>query len=110
MEAVPESGRACAAFSCFAVPIPQIPEIVVPSADRRMQLVGDGLHLRTLNNRDDRVIAAHQVVHTNEQGRALDRVELAFGRSKCPVVLLVAPTRDVATLPFVLLGSDLPRD
>ena len=40
--------------------------------------------------------------------RALDRVELGLRRLEKPVVLLVLPARDVAALPLVLLGRDLP--
>src|SRR5207247_361662 len=47
------------------------------------------------DNGDDRDIVDHEVVHADEQGRALDRVHLVFGRTPELVVLVVPPPDDV---------------
>ena len=49
-----------------------------------------GGHARAVDDGDDRLVAARQVVHADEQGRALDRIELALGGAEGLVVLLVA--------------------
>src|SRR6185436_20949203 len=94
--------------SCLPVPVPEVPEVVVPAAERSLELAGDGGNARPIDDRDHRLVAACQVVHADEQGRALDRVELPLGRAERLVVLLAPPARDVAALPLVLLGGDLP--
>src|SRR5262249_60114719 len=54
-----------ALHSCVAVPVLQIPEVVVPAGSGRVQFVGHGLHLRPIDDRDHRLVA-HEVVHADE--------------------------------------------
>src|ERR1700681_229174 len=100
----PHPAPSAIAPSCVAVPVVQICEVVVPAADRGLELAGDRRDLRPGDHRDDRLVGAPQVVHADEQGRALDRVELALGGAHRLVVVLAAPACDVAPLPLVLPG------
>src|SRR5437763_8370728 len=95
------------ALSRLAVPVPHIPQIEVPAAEMGLQLLRDRRDPRAVHDRDDIRLADHQIVHLDEQGCPLYRVELAFGRRVSLVVFLVAPARDVAALPFIVLGGDL---
>src|SRR5262249_48706951 len=94
-----------AARSRFAEPIAQVRHIVVPAGDLRAQRFGERLHLRPIDHRDHRIVG-HQIVHANEQGGPLDRVELDLGGAKRLVVVVAAPARYVAALPLVLLVRD----
>src|SRR5262245_14417959 len=60
----------------LAVPVRERPEIVVPAAERGAQPVGCAGHSRPVDNRNDHVVVAHQIVHADEQGRPPDRIEL----------------------------------
>src|ERR1700730_1643164 len=95
--------------SRLPVPVPQIPQIVVPATHPRRQLAGDCRNSGAVDNRDHYRVADHEVIHLDEECRALNRVEPGFGRSIGLVVFFVAPACDVAPLPFVLLGRGLPR-
>src|SRR5215218_7952246 len=96
--------------SRLAVPILQRREVVVPAADLDPQLVRHRGRLRAVHDRDHGAVRAREVVDADEQRRALDRVELRLGGAVGLVGLLVLPARDVAALPLVLLGRDLPGD
>src|SRR5258708_29016700 len=92
------------------IPFLDIPQIAVPAADPRLQFVVEGLDGRPGNDRNDGVVAASKIVDLDEVRRAFYRVELALGRLVGGVGFRVGPADDVAALPFVLLGGDLPRN
>src|SRR6266436_6426060 len=100
--------RSPGAFLGLAVPVVEVPEIGVPAALLHAQGVGDRGHPRAEHNRNDHNVLDDQLVHLDEQRRPLDGVELALGRAEELVVLVALPARDVAALPLVLLGGDLP--
>src|SRR5215831_9647604 len=106
----PTARCSCVARSCLAVPIFEVPECVVPTVQRRPELVRHRRHHWAMHDRDDHGISHYQVVHGDKQGRTLDRIELALGCAIRSVVLVTAPARNIAALPFVLLRSNLPGD
>src|SRR5262249_60756127 len=93
--------------SRFAVPVAQIPEIVVPAAQMSLELLRDRRDARAVHDRNDIRLADHEIVHLDEEGRPFYRVELPFGGGIGLVVFLVPPASDVAALPFIVLGRDL---
>src|SRR5437773_3923981 len=97
------------ALSGLAVPVPHIPQIVVPAAEMGLQLLRDRRDPRAVHDRDDIRFADDQIIHFDEQGGSFHRIELAFRRGVGLVVFLVAPARDVAPLPFVFFRGDLGR-
>src|SRR6266511_4880840 len=97
------------AFLGLAVPIVDVPEVGVPAALLDAHGVGYGGDPRAEHHRDDHDVLDDQLVHLDEEGGPLDRVKLALGRAVELVVLLALPTGDIAALPLVLLGGDLPR-
>src|ERR1700730_17329739 len=78
MEPPSPAGR-CWIGSQLPIPVSQIPQIVVPATHPRRQLVGDCRHPGTVDDRDHHRVADHEVIHLDEQCRALNRVELGFG-------------------------------
>src|SRR5262245_65293504 len=66
----------------LAVPVRERPEVVVPAAERGAQLVGRSRNARPIDHGNDHVVAAGQIVHADERGRALDRIELGLGRAE----------------------------
>jgi ATP-dependent Clp protease ATP-binding subunit ClpX len=74
------------------------------AGDLRAQRFGERLHLRPIDRRDHHLVLAHQIVHADEQGGPLDRVELGLGGAKRLVVVVATPPRDIAALPLVLLA------
>src|SRR5262249_7284810 len=95
--------------SCFAVPVPQIPQHVVPPAEPCSELARQAADNRSVNDRDHRRGADYQIIHCDEQRCALGRIELAFRGAERVVVCFAAPARDVAALPFVVFAGDFPR-
>src|SRR5215469_6912669 len=95
--------------SRLAVPVLQVPEVVVPSAQLCLELMRDGRHPAPTYYRDHHNVFYHHVVHRNEQCRALDRIELALGRAKHLVVFIIMPASRIVALPFIFLRGDFPR-
>src|SRR6266850_1247459 len=94
----------------LAVPVLEVPEVRVPAALLgALEAVRDGGDRRPQHDRDDHDVLDDEVVHLDEERRALDGIQLALRGTEELVVLLVAPARDVAPLPLVVLGRDLPR-
>ncbi len=73
-----------------------------------MQLGGHCRDARPVDDRNDHVVHAHQIVHADEQRRALDRVELGLRSAVRLVVLVILPAHRVAALPFVLARREEP--
>src|SRR5712691_4031130 len=91
-------------------PVGQIPEVRVPPALPGIaQANRDGGHARPPDDGDDHDVLDDEVVHLDEEGRALDRIHLGLGGLPGPIVLLVAPPGRVAPRPLVLLRGDFPR-
>ena len=61
------------------------------------------------HHRDHDDVVDRKLVQLDQQGGALDRIELDLGRLVGVVVFLVLPARDVAALPLVVLARRLPR-
>ena len=95
--------------SSVAIPASEVPEVVIPAGRRRVQLVGFGHDAETIDDWDDRVVTAYQVVEAYEQRRPLDRIEFTLRRSIGLVVGRVPPPRDISALPLVLLSRNFPR-
>src|SRR2546425_6575222 len=70
---------------------------------------GDRGYARAEDHRDDHDVLDHEVVRLDEECRAFDGIHLGLGGLPCPVVLLVAPARDVAALPLVLALAQRDR-
>src|SRR6516164_1316808 len=85
--------------SRLAVPGLEAVELAVPSAERRLQLVLNGMHPGTIDDRDDDDRLDHQLIQLDEQCRPLDGVELCLGGFERAVVFFAAPAGDVAPLP-----------
>src|SRR6184192_2238796 len=96
--------------SCLVIPVGEAPERRVPAreihAPEPRARRGDAV---APQERDDHDVLDHEIVHLDEERRALDRVELDLRRPVDPIVLLAAPARDVAPLPLVRLRRDLPQ-
>src|SRR4051794_11660660 len=84
------------------IPFLDIPQIAVPAADPRLQLVVERLHARPGDDRNDDVVAGDQIIDLDEVGRAFNRIELALGRLVGGVGFGIGPADDVAALPLVL--------
>src|ERR1700730_6302121 len=94
----------------LAVPVGEPPERHVPARELHALEPGGGRRdAVTPHDGNDDDVLDHEIVHLDEERRPLDRIHLAFGGPKDPVVLLVAPAGDVPPLPLVLLGGRLPR-
>ena len=78
-------------MSCLTVPVFEIPEGAVPTAQCRPELSRNCRHLRATYNRNDHAGFDHHIVHGNEQCRSLDGIKLAFGRVKEVIILFVMP-------------------
>src|SRR5215475_12280617 len=90
-------------------PAPEVPTIVVPSRELGDELVLQASDAGTGDDRNHDLIADHQFVQLDQQGRALPWIELDLGGLVGVVIFLVLPARDVAALPFVGLGCELRR-
>src|SRR5688572_5633792 len=95
--------------SRLAIPVRQVVQHVVPVGEARAQLARHAGYARPVDDRYHGRIADDEVVHLDEQRRPLHRVEFRLGGAEGPVVLIVAPARDVAPLPFVFLRGDFRR-
>src|SRR5215471_11551789 len=104
-----ERGSSQVVCSNVAIPASEVPEVIVPASQRWVQLVGDGHDAWAIDDRDDHLVSAHQVVEVYEQRRTLDRIELALRGSEGAVVVCVLPSRDISALPLVLLAGNFPR-
>src|SRR4030095_1064866 len=89
------------------IPVLEGPEIGIPAALLPAKGIADRGHAGAEHHRDDDEVLDHQLVHLDEHRRALHRIELGLGGFVELVELLVAPARDIAPLPLVLLGGDL---
>src|SRR5947207_13900081 len=69
------------ALSRLAVPVPHIPQIVVPAAEMGLQHLRDRRDPRAVDDRDDIRFADDHVIHFDEQGGSYHRIELAFRRA-----------------------------
>src|SRR6185295_6706508 len=92
----------------LSVPVGKLPEVGVPAALRRPQLVADRGHPRPPDHRDGDHVLDDEVVHLDEHRGALDRVELALRGLVELAELLALPANDVAALPLVLFRGNLP--
>src|SRR5574341_2283962 len=96
-------------LSGLPVPVGETPERGVPAGEiHATQPHARGRHPVPPEDRDDHDVLDDEIVHLDEERRALHRVELGVRRLVGPVVLLVAPPRDVAPLPLVGFRGDLP--
>src|SRR5262249_9623279 len=75
--------------SYLAIPVSQVPEIVVP----RVQLCFEAArHCRdpaAVYERDDHAVFHHHVVHRDKQPSTLDQIKFALTRPKEPVLLII---------------------
>src|SRR5215510_15809730 len=93
----------------LAVPVGEVPEVGVPARDvGALELAGHGGdHAAPQHGNDHHVLDDH-VVHPDEEGSALDRIQLRLPGAPELVIFLAAPAGDVAALPLVLLARRLP--
>src|SRR4029077_18410507 len=107
----PKLSRWAPAFGlCLAVPVGQPPEGGVPPGEvhthQRGRRSGDPV---APQDRDHDHVGDRDVVELDEEGRALDRVDLGVRGPVDAVVLVAAEAGHVAPLPLVGLLGDLPR-
>src|SRR6266508_2787522 len=93
------------------VPEGQVPEVRVPPALHSIaQLVADGGDARPPGHRDHHDVLDQQVVHLDEQPRALYRIELGLSGIVDDLLVLLAPRIDWRLVghlePLALLGAD----
>src|SRR5215831_8265758 len=103
------AARRPGAPSGFPIPARQFPGEVVPAAQFGSELVAEGTDDRTGDYGDHDMVIHDHVVQLDEQGGALQWIELGLGRLVDVVVFLVLPARDVAALPLVGLARHFPR-
>src|SRR3954467_13633015 len=65
--------------SGLAVPVRDLPQIVVPAAERRRQVAGDGRGLRAAQQRLDVIVCHDEVIELDVHRGAFDGVELLVG-------------------------------
>src|SRR5258708_13615726 len=65
------------ALSRLAVPVPHIPQIVVPAAEMVLQLLRDRRDPRPVHDRDDIRFPDHQNIHFYEQDGSFPRTKRA---------------------------------
>src|SRR5512145_2222528 len=94
---------------CLLEPVGQPPEGGIPPGEvHAVQGVGRARDPVAPQDRDHHHVGDHDVVHLDEQGGTLHRIELAVRRLVGAVVLVVAEAGDVAALPLVGLLRGLP--
>src|SRR6476659_8819376 len=62
--------------SSFGVPLGDRAERRIPSRERRDELTAEAVDRGPIDDRNDRVLAADEVVHRDQERGALDRIEL----------------------------------
>src|SRR6185503_10436525 len=92
------------------IPVPQQPQVIVPTAQHRAQRPGLRRNARPENDRDDVAAADDELIEADEVRGALYGIELAFLHREDLVVVVAAPPRNVAALPLVRLRGDLGGD
>src|SRR5215468_12683863 len=93
--------------SRFEIPAREVPGIVVPAGELGHELVLYAGDAGTGDDRDDDPVVHRQLVALDQERRALQRIELDFGRLVGVLVFLVLPARHVAALPLVGFGREL---
>ena len=84
--------------------------MAVPGTQRHAKSIDGSADFRAIHQRNDDAILDNQFVQANELRCSFDGFELAAKGAIDLVVFRVAPARDVAALPLVVFGSDLPGD
>ena len=66
----------------IAIPVFEVPESGIPSAQRGSELLRNRRHLGAANNRDDYTSLHDHVLHGDEQRRSFDRIEFTLAGMK----------------------------
>src|SRR5215831_17142093 len=95
-------------LSRIPIPVRQLPEIIIPTAEMCGQATFQSGYLRPVHFWQYVVIADHDLVELDVDRRPLHRIEFPLGLTIEIVILLALPPGNVAALPFVLFARRFP--